>query len=309
MAGNRVTVGNVEITSLSDGILEFDLCNFFPNHKSDEEWQGYRQHLVDGHKVRFNLASYLIRSQGRTILVDTGMGARPADAPDTPWGELMNDFQAHGLRADEIDMVVMTHLHRDHVGWNLVPPAAEGGRYTPTFPNARYWFSAKDWEACHNPDVMPTRFPNAPTTVWPLEDLGLIEFMEGEHVLTSELTAFPTPGHTPGHMSIMVSSQGERAIILGDAIPQPGPGQRTRLGIPGRHGPGADPHHPPQADGPVGNRGHPGHHRPLPLPRIRQGGARRGPPLLAGSLTQQNMDVPNAQDQVTPASNFILFIL
>ena len=127
MAGNRVTVGNVEITSLSDGILEFDLCNFFPNHKSDDEWQGYRQHLVDGHKVRFNLASYLIRSDGRTILVDTGMGARPADAPDTPWGELMNDFQSHGVRTDEIDMVVMTHLHRDHVGWNLAPPGP-GGR-------------------------------------------------------------------------------------------------------------------------------------------------------------------------------------
>ena len=218
MAGNRVTVGNVEITSLSDGVLEFDLCNFFPNHKSDEEWQGYRQHLVDGHKVRFNLASYLIRSNGRTILVDTGMGARPADAPDTPWGELMNDFQAHGVRTEDIDMVVMTHLHRDHVGWNLAPPAEEGGKYLPTFPNARYWFSSKDWEACHDPDIMPARFPNAPACVWPLEDLGLIEFMDGEHVLTSELTAFPSPGHTPGHMSIMVSSQGERAIILGDAI-------------------------------------------------------------------------------------------
>ena len=218
MAGNRVTVGNVEITSLSDGVLEFDLCNFFPNHKSDDEWQGYRQHLVDGHKVRFNLASYLIRSDGRTILVDTGMGARPADAPDTPWGELMNDFQAHGVRADEIDMVVMTHLHRDHVGWNLAPPADEGGKYLPTFPNARYWFSSKDWEACHDPGIMPARFPNAPACVWPLEDLGLIEFMDGEHVLTSELTAFPSPGHTPGHMSIMVNSKGERAIILGDAI-------------------------------------------------------------------------------------------
>ena len=218
MAGNRVTIGNVEITSLSDGILEFDLCNFFPNHKSDDEWQGYRQHLVDGHKVRFNLASYLIRSDGRTIIVDTGMGARPADAPDVPWGELMYDFQSHGIRTEDIDMVVMTHLHRDHVGWNLVPPAREGGNYAPTFPNARYWFSAKDWEACHDPDIMPARFPNAPASVWPLEDLGLIEFMEGEHVLTSELTAFPSPGHTPGHMSIMVSSQGERAIILGDAI-------------------------------------------------------------------------------------------
>ena len=216
--GNQVRVGNVEITSLSDGILEFDLCNFFPNHKSDDEWQPYMQHLTDEHKVRFNLASYLIRSEGRTLLVDTGMGARPADAPETPWGELMQDFETHGLRTGEVDMVVMTHLHRDHVGWNLTPRADDGSKFEPTFPRARYWMSVKDWEACHDPEVMPTRFPNAATTVWPLEELGLIELMDGEYSLTSELTAIPSPGHTPGHMSIRISSQGEQAIILGDAI-------------------------------------------------------------------------------------------
>ena len=216
--GNQVRVGNVEITSLSDGILEFDLCNFFPNHKSDDEWQPYMQHLTDEHKVRFNLASYLIRSEGRILLVDTGMGARPADAPETPWGELMQDFETHGLRTGDVDMVVMTHLHRDHVGWNLTPRADDGSKFEPTFPRARYWMSVKDWEACHDPDVMPTRFPNAATTVWPLEELGLIELMDGEYSLTSELTAIPSPGHTPGHMSIRISSQGEQAIILGDAI-------------------------------------------------------------------------------------------
>ncbi len=221
-SGNRVTVGNVEIVSLSDGILEFDLCNFFPNHKSDAEWEPYRQHLTAEHKVRFNLASYLVRSEGRTLLVDTGMGAPPADAPGTPWGELLNDFQAHGLRPDAVDMVVMTHLHRDHVGWNLTPRPAEGSgakpTFAPTFPRARYWLSVKDWAACHDPELMPTRFPNAATTVWPLEELGLIEFMDGEYTLTSELTAIPTPGHTPGHMSIRINSGGEQAIILGDAI-------------------------------------------------------------------------------------------
>lgn len=216
--GNQVRVGNVEITSLSDGILEFDLCNFFPNHKSDDEWQPYMQHLTDEHKVRFNLASYLIRSEGRILLVDTGMGARPADAPETLWGELMQDFETHGLRTGDVDMVVMTHLHRDHVGWNLTPRADDGSKFEPTFPRARYWMSVKDWEACHDPDVMPTRFPNAATTVWPLEELGLIELMDGEYSLTSELTAIPSPGHTPGHMSIRISSQGEQAIILGDAI-------------------------------------------------------------------------------------------
>jgi len=122
------------------------------------------------------------------------------------------------VRPEEVDMVVMTHLHRDHVGWNLTP---QGTKFVPTFPNARYWMSRKDWETCHRPDVQPTRFVNAPTCVWPLEELGLIEFMNPEHNLTRDLTAVPTPGHTPGHMSILITSRGERALVLGDAAHSP----------------------------------------------------------------------------------------
>jgi glyoxylase-like metal-dependent hydrolase (beta-lactamase superfamily II) len=117
----------------------------------------------------------------------------------------------------------MTHLHRDHVGWNLL--SSEAGR-RPTFPNARYWLSRGDWEVCHQTDVA-ARFPNAPDQVWPLEELGLMEFMDGEQALTSELTSLPTPGHTPGHMSIMISSQGERALILGDVLHNPVQAQET----------------------------------------------------------------------------------
>jgi glyoxylase-like metal-dependent hydrolase (beta-lactamase superfamily II) len=217
MTNNVIRVGNVEIMSLSDGMLEFDLCNFFPTIPS-ENWRQYESHLTEEHKVRFNLGSYLIRSDGRTILVDTGLGPRPADAPDVPWGQLMQDFAANSVRPEDVDMVVMTHLHRDHVGWNL---RAEGQKFVPTFPKARYWMSAKDWEVCHRPDVQPERFPNAPTCVWPLEELGLVELMHGEHSISRALTAVPTPGHTPGHMSILVTSQGERALVLGDAAHNP----------------------------------------------------------------------------------------
>ena len=217
MANHIVRVGNVEIMALTDGMLEFDLCNFFPTIP-EERWEPHQAALTEEHKVRFNLGSYLIRAGGRTILVDTGLGPRPADTPDVPWGELLRDFQANGVRPDEVDMVVMTHLHRDHVGWNLLP---QDGRWVPTFPNARYWMSDKDWEACHQPDLQPTRFPNAPTCVWPLAELGLVELMHGEHAITGELTAVPTPGHTPGHVSILVTSQGERALVLGDAAHSP----------------------------------------------------------------------------------------
>jgi glyoxylase-like metal-dependent hydrolase (beta-lactamase superfamily II) len=91
----------------------------------------------------------------------------------------------------------------------------------PTFPNARYWMSAKDWDVCHEPEVQPARFPNAPACVWPLAELGLVELMRGEHSITRELTALPTPGHTPGHVSILITSRGERALVLGDAAHSP----------------------------------------------------------------------------------------
>jgi len=222
MADNRVTVGNVEILSLSDGALAFDLCNFFPTI-TEEQWQPYQDFLTPEHQVRFNLACFLVRSDGHTILVDTGLGPKPADAPETPWGQLLDDLQAHGVQPDDIDMVVMTHLHRDHVGWNLL---AAGGEHRPTFAKARYWLSRGDWEVCHQPEVSD-RFPNAPDQVWPLEELGLMELMDGEQALTSELTTLPTPGHTPGHLSIMISSQGERALILGDVLHNPVQAQET----------------------------------------------------------------------------------
>jgi len=223
MAKNTIRVGNVEVMALSDGMLEFDLCNFFPTIPN-EDWRQYESLLTEEHKVRFNLGSYLIRADGRTILIDTGLGPKPADAPDAPWGQLMHDFAAQGVRPEEVDMVVMTHLHRDHVGWNLMP---QGTKFVPTFPKARYWMSAKDWEACHQPDVQPTRFPNAPQCVWPLAELGLIELMQGEHSITRELTAVPTPGHTPGHVSIMITSGSERALVLGDAAHNPAQLQET----------------------------------------------------------------------------------
>jgi glyoxylase-like metal-dependent hydrolase (beta-lactamase superfamily II) len=217
MPNNMIHVGNVEIMSLSDGALEFDLCNFFPTIPQDL-WRPYEAHLTAEQHVHLNLGSYLVRSEGRTILVDTGMGPKPADMPDAPWGILMDEFTANGVRPEEVSMVVMTHLHRDHVGWNL---QSQNGRYAPTFPNARYWMSAQDWEVCHQPEIQPNRFPNAPTCVWPLADLGVVELMDGERTLTRELTAIPTPGHTPGHMSILITSQGERALILGDVAHSP----------------------------------------------------------------------------------------
>ena len=213
MNKNVMTIGNIEIMSISDGKLEFDICEFFPDIP-DESWDQYRDHLTEENKVSFNLASYFMRSDGRNILVDTGMGPRSRH-PDAPWGELMDDMKRNDISPSDIDLVIMTHAHRDHIGWNLTQ---ENDRHVPTFPNARYCLSYKDWEACHNPDLIKERFPNAERCVWPLQELGLIDFLDDETSITSEIKAIATPGHTPGHVSIQISSGGETGIILGDVL-------------------------------------------------------------------------------------------
>lgn len=216
MANNLLRVGNVEIVSLSDGVVEFDLSFSFPTIPR-EQWSPYAAYLTAEQKAPFNLGCFLVRADGRTILVDTGLGPKPADAPGATWGKLWDDFAANNVRPEAIDMVVLTHVHRDHVGWNLF---SQDGKYAPTFPNARYWINATDWETCHRPELQ-NLFPNASARVWPLSELGLLELFEGECPLAGVLTALPTPGHTPGHTSILITSQGERALILGDVVQNP----------------------------------------------------------------------------------------
>ena len=87
MASHIIRVGNAEILSLSDGLLEFDLCNFFPTIPQ-EQWHPYEWHLTEEQHVRFNLGSFLVRSEGRTILVDTGLGPKPSVCPRLPGASL-----------------------------------------------------------------------------------------------------------------------------------------------------------------------------------------------------------------------------
>ena len=125
-------------------------------------------------------------------------------------------------------MVIFTHLHPDHVGWSQTADNA------PTFPNARYWIPQGDWDFFTKPEVV-SQNPHIGAAVLPLKEDGLVDLFSGEKAITSELTTYPTPGHTPGHTSIIVSSAGERAIITGDLAHHPAQVDRTewRPGVDG----------------------------------------------------------------------------
>ncbi|MFI5529887.1 MBL fold metallo-hydrolase [Kitasatospora sp. NPDC051853] len=156
--------------------------------------------------------SYLLRTPGgRTVLVDTCLGGE--DSPAASWapvpGRLAAELAAAGTRPEEVDTVVLTHLHSDHASGSL---AADGT--TPAFPNARYLVQQRevDW-------LRATGSPMLAAVVDPLTAGGCLDAVPGPLRLTPELALLPTPGHTPGHQSLAV---GERQLVVaGDVVLHP----------------------------------------------------------------------------------------
>ncbi len=230
MAESKLSVGSVEVLALTDGEgdFPFPLSQLFPS-VSAEAWTPFRQRypeLFSGPDTwRNHYGCYVLRSQGRTILVDTGIGSKATNPGMINMlaggvdGRLMAELQAAGVRPEDIDTVFFTHIHPDHVGWNLVQG---GANPRATFPRARYVMHQADWEAFKRPEVQASfPFPFWEETLGPLETLGVLDLLAGEQALTSEITAISTPGHTPGHMSLAIVSAGQRALIMGDVAIHP----------------------------------------------------------------------------------------
>ena len=226
MPEGRIRVGNVEVIGLTDASLDFPLplSTLFPAIPF-AAWEPYRQRYPDlfpgPDTAHIHFGCYLLRSQGQTILVDTGIGSRATNpgiqAMMPVEGRLMAELLSAAVRPDDIDTVFFTHLHIDHVGWNL---SQHGANPKATFSRARHVMHRADWEYFQRPAQQETAsYWNE--TLGPLEALGLLDLIDGEKALTSEITALHYPGHTPGHMVLGIASQGEHAIIIGDAAIHP----------------------------------------------------------------------------------------
>lgn len=194
-------VGDVEVISLSDGGIEMPAARVYP--EAGEAIRAYRSHLTESGQVHMAVNCFLIRADGQTVLVDTGMGPRAG-------GDLLAGLTAAGLEVGDVDLVIFTHLHGDHTGWNLT---AESGE--PCFPRARYLVPRGDWEHYRSADPPSESFAR---DIAPLERLGVLELIEGQHRISPSLTTVALPGHTPGHMGVDVSSRGERGFIAGDVV-------------------------------------------------------------------------------------------
>ncbi len=215
MAKNPIRIGNVEILSFSDAVGNFPPANAWPE-VSAEAWALNKQYLGDDGNWHPNMGCFVVRSSGRTIMVDTGYG------PGLD-GNLFNAMKASGISVEDVTTVTFTHLHPDHVGWNMI---TEGGKSRPTFPNARYLCPKADFDFFTS-EASLEQFLYIKEQVLPLVELGLVDYIEPEADITSELRVWSTPGHTPGHVSILINSAGEKGVILGDVAHTPAQAHET----------------------------------------------------------------------------------
>ena len=164
---------------------------------------------------------FIIEAGGMRIAVDTCLGNdKPRDSP--AWNMLqtgfLKDFEAAGFRRDGIDRVLCTHLHVDHVGWNTM---WVDGKWVPTFPRARYLLGRTEFEYWKKPGHDEKDVQVMADSVLPVWDAGLVDLVATDHEVCPGVRLMPTTGHTPGHVSIMIESQGQHALITGDFVHHP----------------------------------------------------------------------------------------
>lgn len=184
-----------------------------------------RPDFADEQRVlRLASHSFAIDVNGLRVLVDTGIGNGKQRA-NPAWDNLNSDYLSRlteaGFSPETVDLVVLTHLHTDHVGWNTL---ADGASWAPTFPNARYLTSRTEWDYWADVDMDEARHQMFRDSVHPIKDAGLLDLvdvpLQGADI-TPGVRLRATPGHTPGQVAVELSSHGESALVTGDCIHHP----------------------------------------------------------------------------------------
>ena len=209
----QIRVGNVDIVAVLDMVPPpRDPWMMFPT-TAEPDWHDHQDALECG-QLQLYYLHFFLRSQGKLIMVDTGMGPGPHPDRGNRTGDLVGQLKLKGVETGDVDVVAHTHLHGDHVGWNV---DYTGEQPAPTFPKARYLVPRLDWEHFTKPDVIGTA-PQVTNSVVPLEGMGAMDLVDTEHNITDEVKMLTASGHTPGHMVIDITSQGERAMVVGDLL-------------------------------------------------------------------------------------------
>ena len=185
------------------------------------DWMVPRHFVPDGEMLNILIQSFLIKTPRHTILVDACGGndknrSRPHfHQQHWPWLETL---AAAGAAPEDIDFVLCTHMHVDHVGWNT---RLENGRWVPTFPNARYIFARTEWEHWQKLAAetdLPRTGNYIEDSVLPIVEAGRADLVETDHVISDGIWLDPLTGHSPGAVGLHLSSGGDDAVLCGDMM-------------------------------------------------------------------------------------------
>ena len=215
-------IGEVTVTCVPE-FADWPLATML-EEATDEALAPFREALApnfmdESGMLRIAIQSFVIDSGGRRILVDGCLGngkQRRVDRISNLRTDYLERLSAV-FPAESFDMVICTHMHTDHVGWNT---RLQDGVWVPTFQNATYLFSAAEWENAQKLDGGDSQ-RLLDDSVRPLVAAGVTHFIETPYQMTDEVSVFATPGHTPGHVSVAISSGQHRAVITGDSFHHP----------------------------------------------------------------------------------------
>jgi glyoxylase-like metal-dependent hydrolase (beta-lactamase superfamily II) len=213
-------VGELELLVVTDGVMRQDAGAVF-GLVPRVMWERYVDDLDEKHRMPMGLNSLVVRSAGKTLLVDTGVGVKRFNPPGAisteGCGKLLEHLAVEGIRPEDVDVVANTHLHFDHCGGNTVE---EDGRLAPAFPRARYIIQKGEWEAATHPNER-TRGTYLEENYVPLYDARRVELVGGEVELARGVRMVPAPGHTEDHCIIEMESGGEYAVYVGELAQHP----------------------------------------------------------------------------------------
>ncbi len=218
---NTWQVGKVKITRVVEmevtGGSRFILPDATRDAVLPHRWL-YPHFMDERGNLVMSIHALVVDTGERRIVVDTCIGNdKQRDIPT--WSNLQTSFladlEAAGYPPASIDTVLCTHLHVDHVGWNTM---LVDSQWVPTFPNARYLLGEDEWRYW---DAESSSRAVLADSVRPVIDAGLVDFVPTDHAVCPEVRLEPTPGHTPGHVSVRIADGGEEALITGDCIHHP----------------------------------------------------------------------------------------
>jgi glyoxylase-like metal-dependent hydrolase (beta-lactamase superfamily II) len=225
MADNlQWTIGDVTITRIVESVARIPPGGLLPSATpaaiaAHSSW--LRPHFVDddGNLV-LSIHAFGVTVGDRKLIIDTCIGndrripGMEALSQQTPF---LTDLADAGFPREEVDTVICTHLHFDHVGWNTM---LVDGAWVPTFPNARYLLCRDEW--AHWSAEGSTGYASTlDDAVRPVIDAGLADLVAPDHRVTDEIRLELTPGHTPGHVAVHIESGGQHALVTGDLAHHP----------------------------------------------------------------------------------------